>query len=119
MFYKTLPKMLPVVVLMIVLSGCSTQATVEIIPVTVVPPVNYPPTRVPVLPPTSMPTAIPFATPTANIDVEQQRVIEVRAGEVDDNELWEEYLDYRSRYRGAYVHDVYITEEAPNYSMNQ
>ncbi|MXY87561.1 MAG: VWA domain-containing protein [Dehalococcoidia bacterium] len=32
------------------------------------------------------------------------------AGEVDDNERWEEYLQYRDQYQGPEVHDVDVSE---------
>ena len=32
------------------------------------------------------------------------------AGEVDDNERWDDYLDYRRDYRGPYIHDVDVSE---------
>jgi len=110
MSYKSLLKYLPVVVLAFVLTGCKAEGPMDVIPVTVVPPVNYPPTQPPLIP-TAMPTVAPFATPTAyEKGVQWQQVPEVRAGEVDDNALWNEYLDYRRSYRGAYIHEVDITE---------
>lgn len=34
----------------------------------------------------------------------------IKAGEVDDNQRWDEYLRYRSQYRGPAVHDVDVSE---------
>ena len=36
--------------------------------------------------------------------------VSLSAGEVDDNEKWEEYLGYRDRYVGPAVHDVDVSE---------
>ena len=36
--------------------------------------------------------------------------VSLSAGEVDDNEQWEEYLGYRDRYQGPAVHDVDVSE---------
>ena len=36
--------------------------------------------------------------------------VELSAGEVDDNERWEDYLVYRDSYRGPRVHDVDVSE---------
>ena len=36
--------------------------------------------------------------------------VELSAGEVDDNERWEDYLEYRDSYRGPRVHDVDVSE---------
>jgi Mg-chelatase subunit ChlD len=106
---RSLLKYLPIIVLAIGLSGCSAMGGMEVIPVTVVPPVHYPPTQPPQ--PTAIPTLAPLPTPTAYRDeVQRQQVPEVRAGEVDDNASWGEYLDYRRSYRGPRVHEVDITE---------
>jgi hypothetical protein len=102
--------LVPALLLTIILTGCAAEKPIEIIPVTVVPPVNYPPTQPPVTLPTAMPSAVPFATPTPYGEVAQQQKPEVRAGEVDDNEKWREYLEYRRDYHGPFVHDVDITE---------
>ena len=83
---KNILTLLPVILLAFILTGCAADEPMEILPVTVVPPVSYPPTQAPILPPTSMPTSVPFATPTPYREVNQQEVPEVRAGEVDDNE---------------------------------
>jgi hypothetical protein len=82
--------------------GSGSGKPIELLPVTVVPPVIYP---------TIPPTAMPFATATpAPISNQRQQLPEVRAGEVDDNERWGEYLSFRDRYRGPEVHDVDISE---------
>jgi Mg-chelatase subunit ChlD len=96
--------------LTIILTGCAVKSPMENIPVTVVPPVHYPPTQPPVIPPTIVPTAVAYPTPTPYHGVSQQQEPEIRAGEVDDNEKWEEYLEYRWDYRGSYIHDVDISE---------
>jgi Mg-chelatase subunit ChlD len=96
--------------LAMILTGCATKSPMEIIPVTVVPPVNYPSTQPPVTLPTQMPTSAPYATPTPHREDNRQHMQEVRAGEVDDNENWGEYLEYRREYWGPYVHDVDISE---------
>ncbi len=110
MSHKKLIALLPALLLTLILTGCAAEKPMEIIPVTVVPPVDYPPTQPPITLPTSMPTAAPLATPTPYREVNQQQEPEVRAGEVDDNENWAEYLEYRRNYRGPFVHDVDITE---------
>jgi Mg-chelatase subunit ChlD len=110
MSHKKVLALFPALLLTLILTGCAAEKPMEIIPVTVVPPVNYPPTQPPVTLPTAMPTAAPFATPTPYREVSQQQQPEVRAGEVDDNENWAEYLEYRRDYRGPFVHDVDITE---------
>jgi hypothetical protein len=88
------------------LSGaCSSSASesFELLPVTVVPPVTYPPAI--------QPTPIPYPTATPlHIQDQRLQIPEVRAGEVDDNERWEEYLSFRSRYHGPTVHDVDVSE---------
>ena len=90
-------------------TGCSSSSSepIELLPVTVVPPVTYP-----TLPPTPLPPT-PLAYPTATaagVHVQRQDIPEVRAGELDDNARWEEYLSFRRGYRGPIVHDVDITE---------
>jgi len=106
---KNILKYLPILVLAIVLTGCAAESVVEIIPVTVVPPVHYPHTQPPQ--PTPMPSMPPIATATPfRDDVQWQQAPEVRAGEVDDNDLWGDYLEYRSGYRGPYVYEVDISE---------
>ena len=40
----------------------------------------------------------------------QPRQSDLNAGEVDDNERWEDYLDYRRDYRGPRVREVDVTE---------
>ena len=40
----------------------------------------------------------------------EYRPAELSAGEVDDNERWEEYLQYRDSYTGPGVHDVDVSE---------
>jgi hypothetical protein len=107
---KKLLALFPTLLLTIILTGCAAEESIEIIPVTVVPPVSYAPTQPPVTLPTVMPTAAPFATATPYHEVAQQQEPEVRAGEVDDNDKWGEYLEYRRDYRGPFVHDVDITE---------
>ena len=64
--------------------------------------------------PTAAPTAAaavatpaPAATPTAAS--ERQRTA-LSAGEVNDNERWDEYVYYRNQYSGPPVHDVDVTE---------
>lgn len=94
----------------ILATGCSGQANepVALLPVTVVPPVTYP--TIPPTPP-PLPTATPYAAPTsAQVVIPQQQLPEVRAGEVDDNARWSEYLGFRRDYRGPQVHDVDISE---------
>jgi Mg-chelatase subunit ChlD len=85
-------------------TGCSLNepAPIELLPVTVVPPVTYP---------TLPPTPAPFltATPSPMLD-QRQELPEVRAGMVDDNEGWGEYLSFRSDYYGPTVHDVDVSE---------
>lgn len=109
MNYRSKIKYLPVLVLAIVLAGCSASSPMEVIPVTVVPPVHYPPTQPPL--PTAMPTVAPYPTPIAHgEDAQWQQKPEVRAGEVNDNEMWGEYLEYRRNYRGPYIHEVDISE---------
>jgi Mg-chelatase subunit ChlD len=110
MNHKKYFALFPVLLLTLILTGCAAEKPIEIIPVTVVPPVNYPPTQPPVVLPTAMPTTAPFATPTPYREVDQQQKPEVRAGEVDDNEKWGEYLEFRKDYHGPFVHDVDITE---------
>ncbi|MFQ5613794.1 MAG: VWA domain-containing protein [Anaerolineae bacterium] len=34
----------------------------------------------------------------------------LRAGEVDDNQLWDDYLLYRLHYEGPYIHDLDVSE---------
>ena len=77
------------------------------------------------IPATSAPTpaAAPGAEPRADVEAvttvtvdalaseEESRLVPaLSAGEVDDNERWEEYLQYRGRYSGPAVHDVDISE---------
>ena len=38
------------------------------------------------------------------------RTVDLTAGEVDDNQRWTEYLQYRDEYRGPRVHDVDVSE---------
>ncbi len=52
-------------------------------------------------------TPAPAATPTAAS--ERQRTA-LSAGEVNDNERWDEYVYYRNQYSGPPVHDVDVTE---------
>ncbi|OGO17773.1 MAG: hypothetical protein A2Z14_06860 [Chloroflexi bacterium RBG_16_48_8] len=110
MSHKKILTLFPVFLLTFILTACAADQTLEIIPVTVVPPVNYPPTQQPILLPTAMPTTAPFATPTPYRQGDQQPEPEVRAGEVDDNDKWDEYLEYRRDYHGPFVHDVDISE---------
>ena len=110
MSHKNLLALFLTFMLAIILTGCAAEPPMEIIPVTVVPPVNYPPTQPPIIMPTQVPTSIPYATPTPYREIAQQQEPEVRAGEVDDNENWGEYLEYRRDYRGPYVHDVDVSE---------
>jgi Mg-chelatase subunit ChlD len=133
MSHKNLLTLFLVILFPFILTACAARETMEVIPVTVVPPVNYPPTEPPMLIPTavpqeiivvtatpiglrptevpwSMPEEMQFPTPTPYHRVDQQQEPEVRAGEVDDNERWEEYLQYRWEYFGPYVHDVDISE---------
>ena len=42
--------------------------------------------------------------------VESESTSPLSAGEVDDNERWEDYLEYRDSYRGPLVHDVDVSE---------
>lgn len=110
MSHKKLLALFLTFMLAIILTGCAAKSPMEIIPVTVVPPVNYPPTQPPIIVPTQVPTSAPYATPTPYQEVARQQEPEVRAGEVDDNENWGEYLEYRRDYRGPYVHDVDVSE---------
>lgn len=100
---------IPLEIAAFLLSGCAagTQRTPEL-PVTSVPQVVY---SNPLPTSTPIPTRSPFATATPAY-YGQQQVYEppLRAGEVDDNERWQEYLHYRSTYRGARVHDVDVGE---------
>jgi Mg-chelatase subunit ChlD len=60
---------------------------------------------------TPIPTQAPQPSATAALPVQQQPAQpEVRAGEVDDNQQWDEYLAYRQAYRGPGIHDVDISE---------
>ena len=66
------------------------------------------------------PTAAPVAAMSAGEDSSDDPVGEARgdpyqvpslsAGEVDDNELWEEYLEYLEGYGGPFVHKVDVLE---------
>ena len=38
------------------------------------------------------------------------RPVDLTAGEVDDNQRWTEYLQYRDEYRGPRIHDVDVSE---------
>jgi Mg-chelatase subunit ChlD len=117
---RKLLALVPALLLTIILTGCAAEKPIDIIPVTVVPPVNYPPTQPPpVTLPTAMPTAALYATSTPYREVAQQQEPEVRAGEVDDNEKWREYLEYRRDYRGPIVHDVDISERYIITAMDQ
>jgi Mg-chelatase subunit ChlD len=113
MFNKRTLSLLPFALLAISTSGCASLAKnpPELLPVTAVPPVKYA-TAVPSISPVqALPTVIPFVSPTPYREQDrQQQVPEVRAGEVDDNALWGEYLQYRRSYQGPYVHDVDISE---------
>ena len=40
----------------------------------------------------------------------ESRTASIEAGKVDDNEQWEEYLQYRSEYIGPLVHNLDVTE---------
>ena len=40
----------------------------------------------------------------------QASSVSLSAGEVDDNERWDDYLEYRRSYQGPYVHDVDVSE---------
>ncbi len=40
----------------------------------------------------------------------ESRTASIEAGKVDDNEQWDEYLQYRSEYIGPLVHDLDVTE---------
>ena len=42
--------------------------------------------------------------------VESESTSPLSAGEIDDNERWEDYLVYRDSYRGPLVHDVDVSE---------
>ena len=51
------------------------------------------------------------AMPAASAPVDRSRQYEpVTAGVVDDNEKWDEYLDYRTRHRNLYVNDRDVRE---------
>jgi hypothetical protein len=85
-------------------AACTSGASgpIELLPVTVVPQVTYP---------TIPPTPAPYPTATSpRIQDQRQELPEVRAGEVNDNERWEEYLSFRRGYRGPLVHDVDVSE---------
>ena len=43
-------------------------------------------------------------------DATERRRAALSAGEVDDNERWDEYVHYRNQYSGPPVHDVDVTE---------
>ena len=43
-------------------------------------------------------------------DATERRPAALSAGEVDDNERWDEYVHYRNQYSGPPVHDVDVTE---------
>ncbi|NIS79903.1 MAG: VWA domain-containing protein [Anaerolineales bacterium] len=93
----------------ILVSGCAASTRQqEDLPVTAVPPIvrSHPqPT------PTPLPTRPPRVTPTPVLFDQQQYVAApLRAGEVDDNERWQEYLQFRRSYRGPMVHDVDVSE---------
>ncbi len=46
----------------------------------------------------------------ASAATRSSRPVELTAGEVDDNQRWTEYLQYRDEYRGPRVHDVDVSE---------
>ena len=53
--------------------------------------------------------AAPESAERSADDLERQRTA-LSAGEVDDNERWDEYVHYRNLYAGPPVHDVDVTE---------
>ena len=68
--------------------------------------------RPPVLPPlwnTKPPVRLPAAEPVRAEDGPYVPV-SISAGEVDDNEQWEEYLRYRLEFQGPRVHNVDVSE---------
>ncbi|MEM7029913.1 MAG: VWA domain-containing protein [Chloroflexota bacterium] len=52
----------------------------------------------------------PAPRPTSRPAERPQQSADLKAGEVDDNEDWADYLDYRRNYRGPRVHDRDISE---------
>ena len=50
------------------------------------------------------------AAPAAESRGTERQVASIEAGKVDDNEDWDEYLQYRSDYAGPPVHDLDVTE---------
>ena len=47
---------------------------------------------------------------SASLDSGGGQSVSLSAGEVNDNERWDEYLEYRDRYAGPGVHDVDVSE---------
>ena len=45
-----------------------------------------------------------------SVGADQAQVQSIKAGEIDDNQRWDEYLRYRSEYFGPAVHDVDVSE---------
>lgn len=50
------------------------------------------------------------APAAASAGTSSMPVHSIQAGEIDDNQRWDEYLRYRSQYRGPAVHDVNVSE---------
>lgn len=113
MFKKRTFSLLIFALLTVGISSCAVLAKnpAELLPVTAIPPVKYP-TAIQAASPTQvLPTVMPLVSPTPYREQDRrQQLPEVRAGEVDDNAGWEEYLQYRWNYQGPYVHDVDISE---------
>ena len=59
-------------------------------------------------------TALEFTSGDGRSDssalYESSQTALLSAGEIDDNERWNQYLDFRSRYSGPAVHDVDVSE---------
>ncbi len=58
----------------------------------------------------AMATAAPLPADSSPADYERSQTAPLSAGEIDDNERWDQYLDYRSRYSGPAIHDVDVSE---------
>ena len=67
------------------------------------------PTAAPSAAPTAAAAATALAAATLTAASERQRTA-LSAGEVNDNERWDEYVYYRNQYSGPPVHDVDVTE---------
>jgi hypothetical protein len=65
------------------------------------------------LSPPAQPTAVPYADQNPAVPPDQQFTPALQAGEIDDNEDFAAYLQYRldfNRFSGIFVHDVDVSE---------